>query len=176
VTLDIRDFYLSMPMKRYEYMCLKLADITEEIIEDYALREIVTDDGYEYCKIRKGMYGLPQAGLIAQELLEQLLAKVGYSQSKIIPGLWTHKTRNTCFTLVIYNFAIKFTKMEDAKHLIEALENDYKITINWGATKYIGLAIDWDYDKGQIDVHMPGYLDKAFLKFKHVAPIPHTIP
>ncbi len=58
-------------MQRYNYMRLKLADIPEEIIEEYKLHVIVTDDSYVYCKIRKGMYGLPQAGLIAQELLEQ---------------------------------------------------------------------------------------------------------
>ncbi len=108
---------------------------------------------------------------------------MGYSQSKIIPGLWTHETRQTCFTLVFDNFAIKLTKMEDAEHLIEALKQDYTITINWGATKYIGLTIVWDYDKGQVHVHMPGYLNKVFLKFKYVAPSkkqnsphPHTIP
>jgi hypothetical protein len=71
VTLDIKDFYLNTPMQRYNYMRLKLADIPEEIIEEYKLHVIVTDDSYVYCKIRKGMYGLPQAGLIAQELLEQ---------------------------------------------------------------------------------------------------------
>ena len=59
VTLDIKDFYLNTPMKRYKYMRLKLADIPEEIIEEYKLREIVTDGNYVYCKIRKGMYGLP---------------------------------------------------------------------------------------------------------------------
>ncbi len=95
------------------------------------MHEIVTEDGYVYCKRRKGMYGLPQAGSIAQELLEQRLSKVGYSQSKTIPGLWTHITRKTCFTLVVNNFAIKFIKMEDAKHLIDALKKDYTITINW---------------------------------------------
>ncbi len=111
-------------------MRLKLVDIPEEIIEEYKLREIVTDESYVYCEIRKWMYGLPQAGLIAQELLEQQLSKVGYSQSKIIPGLWTHETRQTCFTLVVNIFAIKFTKMENAQHLIEALKQDYTITID----------------------------------------------
>ena len=74
-------------------------------------------------------------------------------------------------------------RMKDAQHLIEALKKDYMITIDWGVTKYIGLTIDWDYDKGQVHVHMPGYLDKVFLKFKHVAPSKkqnsphtHTIP
>ena len=48
--------------------------------------QIVTDDGYVYCNIRKGMYGIPQAGLFAQELLGQQLSKVGYSQSKFFPA------------------------------------------------------------------------------------------
>jgi hypothetical protein len=39
------------------------------------------------------MYGLPQAGIIAQQLLEERLAKHGYRQSKTTPGLWKHDTR-----------------------------------------------------------------------------------
>ncbi len=46
--------------------------------------------------------------------------------------------------LVVNKSAIKFTKMEDAQDLIEALKKDYTFTINWGATKYIGLTVDWD--------------------------------
>ncbi len=64
-------------MKRYEYMHIKITDIPLEIIEEYKMHEIVTDDGYVYCEICKGMYGLPQAGIIAQELLQEHLAKVG---------------------------------------------------------------------------------------------------
>ncbi len=109
------------------------------------------------------MYGLPQARIIAQELLQERLAKVGYHQSKIVPGLWTHKIRNTCFTLVVDNFAIKYTKMEDAKHLINALQKDYTITVNWDTTKYIGLTIEWDYKNQKVYAHMPGYLSKALL-------------
>ena len=72
---DIKDFYLNTPMKRYKYMRLKITDIPEEVIEQYNLRNIVTKDAYVYCKIRKGMYGLPQAGIIAQELLQERLAR-----------------------------------------------------------------------------------------------------
>jgi hypothetical protein len=71
--------------------------------------------------MRKEMYSLPHAGIIAQELLQERLSKVGYHQSKIIPGLWTHVTRKTCFTLVVDDFAIKYTNVEDATHLISAL-------------------------------------------------------
>jgi hypothetical protein len=170
VLLDVKDFYLNTPMARYEYMRIKLTDIPEEIIIEYNLHEKATNDGYVYIEIQKGMYGLPQAGIIAQQLLEKRLEKVGYHQSKIVPGLWTHETRDICFTLVVDDFAIKYTKQEDAEHLINAIQKDYNITIDWDATKYIGLTIEWDYANQKVHLHMPGYLDKALLRFKHEMP------
>ncbi len=74
IMVDIKDFYLNTPMKRPEYMRLKITDIPDQIIEEYNC-ELVDDNGYVYCEITKGMYGLPQAGIIAQELLAKRLAK-----------------------------------------------------------------------------------------------------
>ncbi len=170
-------------MTRYEYMRLKLTDIPKEIIVEYKLREISISDGYVYIEIQKGMYGLSQAGIIAQHLLEERLAKVEYYQSKIVPGLWTHKTRDICFTLVVDDFAIKYTKREDAQHLIDTVQKNYTITINWDATKYIGLTVKWDYTNRKVYLHMPRYLMKALQCFKHEIPTskqnsphPHTAP
>ena len=93
MTLDVKNFYLNTPMVRYEYVRIKIDDIPEEIIVEYKLRDKVTTNGHVYVEIQKGMYGLPQAGILAQELLEKRLNEHGYSQSKAVPGLWTHKTR-----------------------------------------------------------------------------------
>ena len=60
----------------------------------YQLKEKATENGFVYVEVRKGIYGLPQAGLVAQELLEQRLAKYMYFQSKITPDFWAHKTRS----------------------------------------------------------------------------------
>ncbi len=54
-------------------MRLKLSDMPDNIIAHYHLLNISTPDGYVYCKIRQGMYGLPQVGIIAQELLAKWL-------------------------------------------------------------------------------------------------------
>ena len=48
VMLDLTDFFLNTPMKRYEYMRLKISDIPKEIIQEYNLQELVTEDGYVY--------------------------------------------------------------------------------------------------------------------------------
>jgi hypothetical protein len=36
------------------------------------------------------MYGLPQAGIIVQQLLEKRLVENGYQQITVTPGFWTH--------------------------------------------------------------------------------------
>jgi hypothetical protein len=181
--IDLKDFYLNTPMKRPEYMRLKLNDIPEEIIVQYKLRDIATPEGYVYSEITKGMYGLPQAGIIAQVLLEDRLGKHGYSQSNIIPGLWTHKTRPILFSLVVDDFAVKYTRKEDAEHLLNALKRDYIATEDWEGTKYLGLTIEWNYENGQVHLWMPGYVSKALLRFEHKktdkiqnSPHPHNIP
>ncbi len=126
MTIDIKDFYLNTPMARYEYMQLKLSDMPDDIIEHYNLRAITTADGFVYCKIWKGMYGLPQAGIIAQQLLETRLAAHGYRQSTTMPGLWGHDTRPICFTLVINDFGVKYLNKANAEHLLNAIQKYYK--------------------------------------------------
>ncbi len=40
------------------------------------------------------------------------------------------QNKKICFTLVVDDFAIKYTKLEDAQHLIDVLKKGYTITIN----------------------------------------------
>ena len=46
-------------------------DISKEIIDEYVLNKKATADGSIYIEANKGMYGLPQAGLLANDMLEQ---------------------------------------------------------------------------------------------------------
>ncbi len=90
------------------------------------------------------MYGLPQAGIIAQDFLEERLAKDGYCQSQITPGLWKHESRPTIFTLVVENFAIKYLTDEDAHHLINTFKKNYKCAVDWENKRYCGVTFKWD--------------------------------
>jgi hypothetical protein len=53
------------------------------------------------------MCGLPQAGIIVQELLADRLKQHRYMQSKTTPGLWSHKMRPIQFSLVVDNIVVK---------------------------------------------------------------------
>ena len=95
----------------------------EDVIAHYNLNEIATPEGYIYCKIRKGMYGLPQAGIIAQQLLEERLQMDGYCQSKTTPGLWQQDTRPISFSLIVDGFGVKYVGEENAQHLLDTIQN-----------------------------------------------------
>lgn len=89
-TLDIKDFYLNTLLKRFEFLHLRMKDIPADVIEHYNLKKKAMQEGIIYVKVRKGMYGLLQAEILAQELLEKRLDKHGYMQSQYTPGLWIH--------------------------------------------------------------------------------------
>ena len=93
MTGDIKNFYLMNPLKLWEYVKLRLIDIPTEVIDEYQLQNKFTRNGHVYIEIRRGMYGIPQAGLVSQELLEDRLAAHVYHQNQIIPGLWKHDIR-----------------------------------------------------------------------------------
>jgi hypothetical protein len=157
-------------MVRYEYVCIRINGIPKEIIVEYNLHKKVTKDGYVYVEIQKGMYRLPQAGILAQEVLEKQLNKHGYSQSKAVLGLWTHKTRPISFTLVVDDFGVKYVGKEHAMHLISILKQHYKISEDWTGNKYIGITFDWDYHNRRVHLYKLGYISKALQQFGHKQP------
>jgi len=114
------------------------------------------------------MYGLPQAGLLANELLEKRLNEHGYHQSKLVPGLWKHEWRPIQLTLVVDDFGVKYVGKEHALHLQQTLEHHYKVTKDWAGTRYIGITLDWDYANRKVHLSMPGYVKKALKQFQHI--------
>jgi hypothetical protein len=88
------------------------------------------------------MYDLPQAGIIAQDLLTKRLDKAGYCQSKITPGYWQHNWQPISFTLVVDDFGVKYVNKDDVGHLISSLSQDYTIDTDWEGTRYLGLTLD----------------------------------
>ena len=113
--IDFKIFYLNTPMERFEYMRLKMEDIPENVIEKYELKSR-EENGQVYVKTRKGIYGLPQAGILAHKFLEKRLKKKGYYESMYTPGLWFHECRPIQLSLVVDDFGVKYVGEEHAKH------------------------------------------------------------
>ena len=129
--MDLEDFYLNTQMDRPEILRMKIENFLDNIITQYKLNDIVNAKGCVPICIKKRMYGLPYAGIIAQNLLEERLEKHGYKQSDQTPGFWTHATHPISFTLIVDDFGVKYVGKEHANHLIRVLEEIYEIEKDW---------------------------------------------
>ena len=54
------------------------------------------------------MYGLPQAGKIANDKLKLNLANFGYDPEPITPGRWQHQNCPLQFSLAVDDFRTKY--------------------------------------------------------------------
>jgi hypothetical protein len=175
--IDLANFYLNTPMPNPKYMCLQLNITPKEVIVAYNLRELATPNDWVYIEIRKSMYGLPQAGILANQLLEKRLAAKGYYQCQHTPGLWRHMWWSITFCLVIDNFGIKVTNMADFGHLKKALKEHYTIAVDYKGSLFCGVKLTWNYTHRHIDFSMPGYIATALKKYQHPTPtVPQNAP
>jgi hypothetical protein len=109
----------------------------------------------------------PQAGILANKLLEQCLNAKGYYHCQHTPSLWHHIWHDITFCLIVDDFGIKSTSHDHVIHLKECLKEHYKVTMDWNGSLFCGININWNYSAGTVDLNMPNYISKALLKYQH---------
>jgi hypothetical protein len=175
-TIDLKNFYLDTPMPDPEYVRIKITDIPEEFIDECNL--IGRDrDGWVYFEIRLGCYGLPQLGILANNLLRSRLVAEGFYESFSTPGLWRHKWRPLQFSLIVNDFGVEYVGIEHFNFLLDIIKKYHGVQFNMAGDKLAGIAIKWDYPNRRCRINMPGYIDNMLIKFKHPWPSkPRLLP
>jgi hypothetical protein len=118
----------------------------------------------------KGMYGLKQAGILANQLLQQRLSPFGYYTAQHTYGRWLRTPRPIACSLIVDNFTEKYVVKENAEHFRNALLRSYELTTYWGGTVCSGTTLKWYYQKRTCDIYMPGYVANVLIKFQHENP------
>ena len=78
-------------------------------------------------KIVRGMYGLPQSGILANKLLKKYLKKHDFFEVSQIPGLFTHITRPIWLTLWVDDFRVKYVGKEHTDYLMSVISQFYSM-------------------------------------------------
>ena len=165
--LDLKDFFLASPMARPEFMRIHYKHFPQDIKEMYNIDDLKAPDDYVYVRIKRGMYGLKQAAILAFEFLVQNLSNYGYKPVPHSLSIWTHETRPISFCLCVDDFGIKYFNKEDAQHLLSSLQNHYTVTTDWEGKNFCGLTLDWNYDKQFVDISMPKYIKALLQKLQY---------
>jgi hypothetical protein len=121
----------------------------------YSLNKLALN-GFVYLEMRRAVWGLPQAGILANKLLRKQLLPHGYFKCPNTPGLWKHSTHPILFTLVVNNFGIKYVGKEHADHLIKCIKTKNQLTKDCEGDLYRGIKSNWDYNARTLDISMPG--------------------
>ena len=141
---DIKNVYLDTPIHRPKYAHIHLKDIPQEFITKYNLTTYARDV-WVYFRIFKGVYGIPQADKIADNLLRKRLATKGYYEAATTPGLWLHKWRPIIFCLTADDFGIEYVGKQHTQYLLFILQEHYTVTTDWEGKKYEGLDLEGNY-------------------------------
>ncbi len=158
--LDMGIFYLTAALKYFEYMQIPLALFPAWIMEQYNLKRHALN-GYVHLEMRRAVWGLPQAGILANKWLRRKLAPFGYYECVNTPGLWYHVSRPISFTLIINNFGVKYVGNKHTDHLIASINSTYKkLAEDWTGSLYCRIMLEWDYVGRMVNISMPGYIKK----------------
>ena len=150
-------------------MWVTLGYLPDKIIEAYNLHDKIHNERV-LVKIKRVIYGLPQAGKLACDQLVENLAPHAYHPCQFTPRLWWHEMRHVTFCLKVDDFGIKYVGEEHAEHLQLAISKNYKVTINKKGEFHCGVTIKWNYEQGYVDISMPEYVKNMLHKFQHRAP------
>ena len=118
----------------------------KHVTKQYDLRN-KAKNGFIYLEIRRPIYGLPQAGALANKQLKEQLVPAGYYEVPHTLGLWKHISRPIQFTLVIDDFGVKYVGKQHSNHLIKVLTREYEISEDWTGGLYCGIDLEWDNEK-----------------------------
>ncbi len=152
-----------------EYVRIKMLDIPDEFILEYNIlgRD---SNGWVYFEICQGCYGLPQSGILANNLFCSRLVTEGFYESVSTPGFWRHKWHPIQFSLIIDDFGVEYVGIEHFNFLLNILKKYHGVQFNMAGDKLVGIIIKWDYPGKCCQISMPGYIDNLLIKFKH----PHS--
>jgi len=163
MTLDIKDFYLSEMnvLDSPEYMVLKEKYLPKKYREKYGN---MISNGQLLIRLDKTIYGMKQAGYIAQRNLIEILTKKGYKEENY-NSIFTNKTKSVAFVTHVDDFAVGYKDKGQVEELIKVLkEAGYTMTEDWEGKKFCGFEID--YNKGKwIDISVKKTIERTVTRF-----------
>ena len=75
-----------------EYIRIHKKYFSSEFIQAYNLTPKIAADNYVYCQVKKGMYSLKQAAILAYKLLVKRLERHGYYVISLTNGFFCTQT------------------------------------------------------------------------------------
>ena len=119
MTMDIKNFYLQIPLTNYEFDKIKFKDFPKKSLMN---TNLTPSTNMDESTLRYNKHGLPQVGKLAYDLLTQYFATHGYYACAITPDLFHHNLCLITFSLIVNEYRVEYIMKEHTKRLVSTLE------------------------------------------------------
>ena len=156
-------------MEEYEYMLMPLHLFPQNTIVQYKLQENA-QNRQVYLEVWKAIYGLPQAGALANKQLKKCLSPYGYYEVAHTPGLCRHATRPIQFSILVDDFGVKYVGKQHVERLFHCLKkNNAQVSEDWEGKLYCVITLEWNYNERWVDISIPGYIKLLRQRYEHLS-------
>ena len=126
-------------------------------------------DGRQWvCKLKKGLYGLRQSGRLWYEKLAKELERIGFTQLKSDPSIYTWAKDDVRVTLPVFVDDITITSKSKSKidEVKVSLAKVFKLK-DLGPTKYLlGIKVEYDRDNRVLCLSQTQYILDMLDRFR----------
>jgi len=136
-------------MQVYQYTRIHQSYIPPEVLDEYNLTSKHFDSkGFAYLEIRKGMYGLKEAAILAYDQLKNHLANMATSHLSI--HLTCGITQLDHLLSHWLSMTLESNTFLSRMQIISSLhcKTNTQSPLTGQVSPYIGLNINWQYEKG----------------------------
>ena len=137
---DASSFYLAAPLEHFQYMEIPVHLIPQEFIDLYQLKDKIRNT-FVYCKFIHRMYGIREAGVLANKIPKECLETHDCAEVNHTPGLFKHLTQSVWSTLTVDHVGIKYIGKHNVLHLVNVLKSHYNMEMDWTGGLYCGITL-----------------------------------
>jgi hypothetical protein len=158
-TLDLKDMYLQSKLDRPEFMRMPLAQIPMNLRVKLGMAHL-PEHTMILWQVDQALYGMPQAGMLAQRDLDGILRAGGFYTTPTTPCLYKHRTRTIIFTVWVDDFFVIYKRNDrtDVDYLMSVLSTKYEFKTDWTGSNYLGLHLEYDRSKRELTISLPGFI------------------
>jgi hypothetical protein len=145
---DATNFYLGadLPEPQSLKMCCDTFDDATLILLGFKsfLKTEPPGKTYAHCNVLRSMPGLAISGLLGHLRLLAQLCSHDFIIQTATPCLFCHRTRDITFALVVDDFAIKCSSLDDLKYFTACLSELHHAKVHPECASFLGFNIDYD--------------------------------
>ena len=69
--------------------------------------------------------------------------------------------------MCVDDFEVEYYSKDGVQHLIDVIQKQYTCKVDWKGNNFLGLTLNWEYEKGYVEISMLNYIQHALQRLQY---------